>query len=322
MNWYLHHFPTTVSFLSSGALITGEASPGYLPYPKVATLVKERLPTNPRIVAIGREPVDRAYSSYRYNYVAPAMDAMREGKIGGIPLGLGDDFYKTLLFSFEEMVVAELGILRKCLSVPSGSAVAGARMTWGNQPWTKPEFERREKLNLEPLVDLDGFCYGGKVNNNVLREQWVELKERNPSKVIPPLNVHLIQSIVGRGLYVLPLEWWYAVFDKSDIYFLCTEELTDMSGEPINKLGQFLGLPSYNFSSTVSQGAFNVGGHKGYDTEISWSDLEEESANNSVGVSSTIQEVPLSIAIRQELDEFYQPYNDRLFDLVGRGCAW
>jgi hypothetical protein len=29
MKWYLHHFPTAPSFLAAGALLTGEASPGY-----------------------------------------------------------------------------------------------------------------------------------------------------------------------------------------------------------------------------------------------------------------------------------------------------
>ena len=45
MKWFffLHHFPTTTSFLASGALMTGEASPGYLPYFDVVRRIHSRL---------------------------------------------------------------------------------------------------------------------------------------------------------------------------------------------------------------------------------------------------------------------------------------
>jgi hypothetical protein len=63
MKWYLQHFPTTTSFLSSGALMTGEASPGYLPYPDVAKLVHERLArSGVKIITIGRDPIERELS--------------------------------------------------------------------------------------------------------------------------------------------------------------------------------------------------------------------------------------------------------------------
>lgn len=322
MKWYLHHFPTATSFLASGALITGEASPGYLPYPDIAQMVRDRLPTGPRIVVIGREPVDRAYSSYRYNYVVPTIKAMRGGRISGVPHGQVDTYYERYLFSFEDMIQAELGILRDCLAAPNGSAVAGARKIWGSQSWAKSEYGRREKLGLDPLVDLDGFCYGDQVNGKVLRKQWSDLMEMYPTKVIADKNVHLTQALIGRGLYTFPLEWWFAVFEKSDIYFICTEELTDMTGEPINKLGQFLGLPSYNFSETVNRGAFNVGNHQGYDTEVSWSELEEERLSNATDDNAMEQEIPLSDDIRRELEDFFRPYNERLFNLVGRRCDW
>lgn len=322
MKWYLRHFPTSTSFLASGALITGEASPGYLPYPDVAQMVRVRLAESPRIIAIGREPVDRAYSSYRYNYVTPTIKSMRNGRIYGIKPHQEDGYYEPYLFSFEDMMVAELQTLRECLTAPNGSAIAGAKEMWGSQSWVQPEYARREKLGLDPLVDLDGFCYGEPVSKRIIRKQWADLIQKYPGKVIQERNVHLKQSIIGRGLYVLPLEWWYAAFNKSDIYFVCTEELNDMTGEPLNKLGQFLGLPAYNFSKTVSRGAYNVGGHEGYDTEVSWSDLENEHPSNTTDDTALEHEIPLSDAFRRELEEFIRPYNERLFELIGRRCDW
>jgi hypothetical protein len=322
MKWYLRHFPTATSFMASGALITGEASPGYLPYPEVSQMVRMRLPDGPRIVVIGREPVDRAYSSYRYNYVSPNLLAMRMGHVHGVKRGQEDSYYERYLFSFEDMMRAELETLRECLAAPNGSAVAGAKKYWGSKSWAQPEYARREKLGLDPLVDLDGYCYGGPVNKSIIRKQWTDLMAKYPDKVIEDNNVHLKQSMIGRGLYALPLEWWYAVFNKSDIYFVCTEELSDMTGEPLNKLGQFLGLPSYNFSGTVSRGAYNVGNHQGYDVEVSWNELEEELFSNATDDNAMEQEIPLSVDFRQELEGFIRPYNERLFELVGRRCDW
>ena len=325
IKWYLSHFPTATNFLSSGALITGEASPGYLPYPDVAAMVRQRLPNGPRIIVIGREPVDRAYSSYRYNYVSPTIEIMKKGVIHGIPKGQADEYYDEYLFSFEDMIQAELGILRECLSIPNGSAVSGARTSWGKKSWALEEYERRDQLGLDPLVDLDGHCYGGQVNFTILRKQWINLHAKYPKKLIPSKNVHLTQAMIGRGLYTFPLEWWYSVFNSSDIYFVCTEELKDMSGEPLNKLGQFLGLQSFNFSQIVSRGAYNVGSHHGYDNEVSWNELEVESQNNiseGTGSSGIVDVIPLSDQVRRDLEDFVRPYNERLFNLVGRRCNW
>jgi len=312
MKWYLGHFPTATSFLASGALITGEASPGYLPYPDVAYLVSKRLP-GPRIVVVGRNPLERAWSSYRYNYVTPTIDLMKRGAFKEIPPGQPSDFYDDYLFPFEDMVISELAVLRKCVS-PGGAAEVGALERYGNTSWGQLAINKRQKHGLPPLVDLDSFCYGGFVNSSVVRAQWAELVAKYPEKVVDQRNVHLKQSFIGRSLYTLPLEWWYALFPKRDIYFICTEELSDFSGMPLNELARFLGLPDHNFSSIVQGGAYNVGGHTGYDHEISWEVVKRDEEQGS--------EIPLSDSIRQEVIEFIKPFNERLFNLTGRRCNW
>jgi len=279
-------------------------------------MVKKRMPGNPKILVVGREPVDRAYSSYRYNYVDPSIQKMRSGRVKGIKGGETDDFYKTKLFTFEEMVQAELVVLRECLAV-NGSGVVGAKEKY-EKKWART-FQYREAHEMPPLVDLDGFCYGGKVSSSVPRRQWTNLVTQYPDKLINVQNLHLVQSLVGRGLYVLPLEWWYATFPKEYIHFVCTEELSDVSGTGMSKVGDFLGLPSYNFSSVVEKGAYNVGGHKGYDKEVSWDAIHEQSGEtgNSAGKA-----IPLSDEVGKELQAFLDPLNERLFNIIGRRCDW
>jgi hypothetical protein len=48
--------------------ITGEASPGYMVYSEVPQRIKSQLP-DVRILAVVRDPVTRAFSSYKYNYL-------------------------------------------------------------------------------------------------------------------------------------------------------------------------------------------------------------------------------------------------------------
>jgi len=321
MEWYLGHFPTTESFLSSGALMTGEASPGYLPYPDVSNMVADRLP-GPKLIAIGRDPLDRSWSSYRYNYVTPALDRMKKGRHKPVSGGKSDEEYEKYLFTFEELVRAELKNLKDCLK-PGGRGEIAARRSWYSHDWAKAEYDRRENAGLPGLIELDKHCYGNTVNIKVPRAQWTELVAQNPDKIINLPNIHLVQSLIGRSLYTLPLEWWYANFQSDDIYFVCTEELRDVSGEPMNKLGQFLGLPSFNFSDVVGEGMYNVGFNQGYDKPTSWEDIEkEENAEGGLGRRLDKSEIPLPDDLREEIITFFKPYNERLFKRTGRRCNW
>lgn len=310
LRWYYNHFPSATSFLSAGALMTGEASPGYLPYPDVAHRIGHLMP-GPRILMVGRNPLERSYSSYRYNYENPLIDDLQEGRVKKIPSNQSRDFYRKYLFSYEDMMRAELKQLRKCLA-PNGTAVVHAREHWMQFPFAESAYKRREGLGVPPLVDLDGFCYGT-ANGSVPREQWTELMKKYPEKIMPTRDLHLTQSLIGRSLYLLPLEWWYEVFPSKDIYFICTEELSDLSGEAMSKVAEFLGLPRYNFSNIVQGGPYNVDGHRGYDNEISWDEMKEERAS---------QPPELPDDLRREIVDFIKPYTERLFELVGKRCDW
>ena len=68
--WYRSNFPTNVSrrrhYKKTGQrLLSGEASPSYLFYPRVPKRMKGILP-NAKLIVILRNPVDRAYSHYQH----------------------------------------------------------------------------------------------------------------------------------------------------------------------------------------------------------------------------------------------------------------
>ena len=338
MSWYLKHFPSTQTFLGSGALMTGEASPGYLPYPDVVALAQKRLP-GPKIILAARDPLDRAWSSYRYNYVVPALDWAMKGRLRekGIPKGMTEDYYReNHLFSFEDMLKAELKVLRECFE-PGGRGEMKAKERFGKMSWAIDEFQRRKEQGLPPLIDLDEHCYGSKVKHLIPRRQWTDLIEANPDKIINLPNLHLVQSFIGRSLYVLPLEWWYIAYPAKDIYLVCNEEMRDNTADMLNHLTSWLGLPEFDFSEVVSQGMFNVGGNRRYDLATPWEEVDQEAANvENAGTEDEAHQkedehdlleereeiIPISDELRQELLEFVRPFNERLFTLTGQRCSW
>jgi len=321
MEWYLSHFPTTEYFLANGALITGEASPGYIPYPDVAKRVKSWMslyagdrhdPLDghlPAIITIARDPIDRAWSSYKYSYVIPALKILRNGYHFGALKGQTNEYYiKKYLFSFEEMVAAELKNLKECLK-PGGRAENLTITKYGELNWVKEEFQRRKRENLPIMLNLQMFCYGDRISKSIPRAQWKDLVNANSEKIINLPNLHLVESFLGRGLYTLPLEWWYLLHPKENLYLVCTENLKERPASTMSDLSDFLGLPAYNFTN-VYEGEYNVGSHTGYDTLTSWKN--ESSAVN----------IPISKTLKQELLEFFMPYNQRLYKITGKHCDW
>jgi hypothetical protein len=304
---------------------------------------------------------------------------MRQGKVHHVPANLTtDEEYEPFLFSFEEMMRAELKQLRQCLGYYQYNATAdgtdenrhhvagfGADKTeqkWRSQTWARrmmaqygtiyehASLQSTDETRMPPpeLIDLDGVCYGrANYKPGILREQWEDLVDANPDKIILRSNAFLTSTLLGRSLYVLPLEWWYLRFERTDLYFMCTEELSDPTGDPLNELSvNFLGLPRYdNYSAVVAEGAYNVGGHRGYDTATAWDAVNEEQEpenadNGSADSNSNAQDAPASSSasssassgkdddlplpteLHRELLDFVRPYNERLFALTGRRCKW
>ena len=390
LEWYYGNFPTPQSFLEHGGLVVGEASPGYLPYPVVARnaykawkgdLVadgagiasngkplaqflahpsyKSMVPeVPPRIIALGREPLDRIYSSYKYNYVVPTIELLRtkgHPSINTKDVQLNredDDYYLPYLFTLEEFIRAELKQLKGCLYDwgPKKTYNKWYRSSSYKEALTlrnRKDNSSNNTILSQPLIDLDGVCYGQSVSRTVYREQWSEMQTNNPRKVLINKNLHLTQAFIGRSLYVFPLDWWYVNFrpDPDDpstansITFVCTEDLNKV--DTLNDLTAKLGLPKFDgFDEILNEGAYNVGGHRGYDKATSWEDLKLEKATSGTNEEAAdptqdssdhakattsipvTNGIPLPEDLYLELKEFIDPMNERLFALTGNRCDW
>jgi hypothetical protein len=111
-NWYRAHFPLALrkqwETLRHGEFATGEASPSYLYYPHAAKRAHAHVPAA-KLIAILRNPVDRAYSQYRHKVrkgIEPlsfeqALEAEAERTQGERERLLADESYRgAQLFHF------------------------------------------------------------------------------------------------------------------------------------------------------------------------------------------------------------------------------
>lgn len=97
MGWYRSKFP-----LSRPGALTGEASPYYMFHPQAPARIAATLP-EARCVAVLREPVERAWSHYRYNlqrgleHLPPleAFDREEERLAGEVERMLADPGYRS-----------------------------------------------------------------------------------------------------------------------------------------------------------------------------------------------------------------------------------
>lgn len=99
-NWYRSYFPTLFSKLGRQDLLTGEASTGYICHPHAPNRIAREL-TQVKLIALLRNPVDRAYSHYQHTSRRGIESlsfedaiAREEERVGGVVATmLKDEYY-------------------------------------------------------------------------------------------------------------------------------------------------------------------------------------------------------------------------------------
>ncbi len=266
--------------------------------------------STPKIITAVRNPIERSWSSYNYNYVHPTLSKIKEDYPAAANL-TDEEIKQKYLFSFEQMIRAELGVLKECLK-SGGRGELNTKRIYGEKDWALPNLRLKEREGV-PLIAIDESCYGP-ISETLPKHQWEELFEQYPEKVIYPDNLHVVQSIVGRSLYTLPLEWWYAMYPKGDLHVVCSEDLKYSANEVLTEVSDFLGLPAFDFTKVVAKGMYNVGENRGYYVATNW--------NSALSPQNAMDEIPLSKIVKEEYLSFTRPYNERLFYLIGKRCKF
>ena len=182
--------------------VTGEASPGYMVYHHVPAAVIKSMP-EARIIAVVRDPVDRIWSSYHYNY----LDLLK-GEGGMVPAPL------------EAFVEVETGMIDVCMAANGYTARHGVSI-----PGTKPLDVIASCFSKDPARARQQFVDVARVSGKsppaglgVPAAHGAE----SESIELPRSNVHLYQQIVARGLYSPMLEWWYVLWDPRSLAYMYT----------------------------------------------------------------------------------------------------
>lgn len=123
-SWYRSHFPRVASLeaaerAAGSNVITGEATPNYLFHPRVPTLLYETVP-QARLVAILRNPIERAFSHYNHNRRA-------ERTLGQEPEPLS---FSDALYAEEERL---MGKREQMLATPGYDDMDYLRFSYMNQ---------------------------------------------------------------------------------------------------------------------------------------------------------------------------------------------
>ena len=97
-------------------------------------------------------------------------------------------------------------------------------------------------------------------------------------------------NLVKKGIYIKQILPWLEIFPKKQILIISTEEFDENTSETYNKIFRFLELPKYEIKN-------NKRYRKG-----NYEKMKEET--------------------RQTLNNFYQKYNEELFQKIGKNFEW
>jgi hypothetical protein len=146
---------------------------------------------------------------------------------------------------------------------------------------------QREPLSFDDAIEGEDERLAGLENQIVSGET-----------VNPPAYFHY--SYRTRGIYIRQLRRLYDHIPADNILIVKNEDMASQTDAIYQQALAFVGLPEYHLPEYPRK---NVS-------------REAKYANRDIEIA------PMSVATRQSLREFYQPYNQELYDFLGRDFGW
>jgi hypothetical protein len=97
-----------------------------------------------------------------------------------------------------------------------------------------------------------------------------------------------------RGIYAEQLERWHGHFDREQLLVLRSEDLFVNPTGTLECVYEFLGLPKHDLDTTAALNKRNEGGY----------------------------EQPMNPITRRQLEEYFEPHNQRLYEYLGEDFGW
>ena len=122
-------------------------------------------------------------------------------------------------------------------------------------------------------------------------ENEIEFIEKNIGNENDQFLVNTFyESLLARGLYAKQLEYWFKKIPKENICIISSEDLQVNTDNILSEIFEFLNIPKQKIQDTTRQ-------------------------NN-------IEYPKMDVSTRKILNDFFKPYNEKLFELLGKRFNW
>ena len=252
-----------------------------------------------KLIVLVRHPLERAWSSYKYNYLE------------------GYDPSKGPPVPFFDFLSSELEYLKgPCLAGDSGkssiAAFAAAGSNYGGAARGRPQFNVVQGCYEYPAAAAE--------RTSLTFPGWSKLLTADPRANANAKNSYLHSAMIGRSLYSYQIAWYAASFAPESILVVCTERLKENAAETMGEIGDFLGLPAgeADWESITAVGMFNVGGDKeGFTEATGWEEAKERDTAGEIGKDA--RELMREV-VREERERLNGMREEGMF--MGRDCEW
>lgn len=148
---------------------------------------------------------------------------------------------------------------------------------------------RYETLSFEEAVRCEQDRIAGEREKMLSDEHYHSFKYRR-------------YSYLTRGIYIDQIEYWLKFFPREQFLFLKAEDLYSNPVSVVRQTLEFLGVPDSEIDTDKEFKKYRVPAKTGYKTQDSVAKMDP--------------------ATRKYLLEFFQPFNARLYEFLGRDLEW
>ncbi|GAX76127.1 hypothetical protein CEUSTIGMA_g3570.t1 [Chlamydomonas eustigma] len=222
-----------------------DASPNYIYYPPAACGVAAVFP-NARIIAVLRDPVQRAFSHWNMGRIRSIRNSDAEERSRQDDASLDEE---SATRGFDDMVDRELQFMRSrnCsyeasrlpASVPRPSAEGTALISVN-------KWELGQNATLSNVASFPSWneCYPCMFHCGFFHHLSSAGDFFNSSQQVqdPPCMSHRAPSILRRGLYAYQLKWWLQHFKPEQFLVISHNRMYEDPDEVLEQVMDFLGL--------------------------------------------------------------------------------
>jgi len=147
----------------------------------------------------------------------------------------------------------------------------------------------------------------------------IEIGKNNPELKIENTNYHQFSfSHLRHGLYAQHLEKWLKFFPKEQLLILHAKDLYDNLDNIIAETFEFLNLPKYQVENRIEKSKIDkirpLGGHE---------HNIYKNIDSKTRTLFSVQNYPeMKSDTRKFLQDFFRPYNEKLFKMIGKRFDW